>query len=143
MSPSIIEHTSEMSRNVSINLYLRPCSIAVYRKFHLYCLYHLRFFWSVNYVLHFASVKVHKHCLYWNVCSTDINGKLFSTVCYFLSHFCWSVNYVSWVSKVHNFLLTCSETEARCIFKGFQYCHLWKVQFQLSSTCFSFFSSGM
>ena len=40
----IIEHTSEMSRNVSINLYLRPCSIAIYGKFYLYCLYHLRLF---------------------------------------------------------------------------------------------------
>ena len=31
---------------------------------------------SVNYVLHFGSVKMHKHCLYWNVFSTDINGKI-------------------------------------------------------------------
>ena len=43
-----MEHASEMSRNVSINLYLRPCSIAIYEKFYLYCLYHLRLFWSVN-----------------------------------------------------------------------------------------------
>ena len=65
--------------------------------------------------------------------------RLFSTVCYFLSHFCWSVNYMSQVSKFHNFFLACSGTEARCIFEGFEYCHLWKVQFQLSSTIFSFF----
>ena len=44
----IIEHTSEMSCNVSINLYLRPCCIAIYGKFYLYCLYHLRLFWSLN-----------------------------------------------------------------------------------------------
>ena len=31
---------------------------------------------SVNYVLHFGSVKIHKHCLYWSVFSTDINGKI-------------------------------------------------------------------
>ena len=31
---------------------------------------------SVNYVLHFGSVKMHKHCLYWSVFSTDINGKI-------------------------------------------------------------------
>ena len=37
-----------MSRSLSINLYLRPCSIAIYGKFYLYCLYHLRLFWSVN-----------------------------------------------------------------------------------------------
>ena len=67
-----MEHTSEMSRNVSINLYLRPCSIAIYGKFYLYCLYHLRLFsglqivtiLSVYYVSQFRSVKIHKHCLY-------------------------------------------------------------------------------
>ena len=31
--------------------------------------------WSVNYVLHFGSVNIHKHCLYWSEFSTDINGK--------------------------------------------------------------------
>ena len=41
---SLIEHISEMSSNVSINLYLRPCTIAVYGKFCLYYLYHLRHF---------------------------------------------------------------------------------------------------
>ena len=121
-----IEHTSEMSRNVRINLNLRPCSIAIYGKFYLYCFTISNFSglqivksWSGNYVVHFGSVKIHKHCSYWNVFSTGINGKLFSTVCYFLSHFCWSVNYVSRVSKFHNFFLTCSETVARCIFERF------------------------
>ena len=39
----------DMYSNVSDNLYLRPCSIAIYGKSCLYCLYHLRlFFWSVN-----------------------------------------------------------------------------------------------
>ena len=72
----IIEHASEMSHNVSINLFLRPCSIAIYGKFYLYCFYHLRLFRSVNYLLLFGSVKIHKHCLYWNGVSTDINGKM-------------------------------------------------------------------
>ena len=72
----IMEHTSEISRNVSINLYLRPCSIDIYAKFYLYCLYHLKLFWSVNYVLHFGSVKIHRRCLYWNVFSIDINGNI-------------------------------------------------------------------
>ena len=50
-----------MSRSLSINLYLRPCSIAIYGKFYLYrlCLFR-RFFWSINCELHFGSVKVHK-----------------------------------------------------------------------------------
>ena len=69
--------------------------------------------------------------------------RLFSTAGYFLSHFCRLVKYVSQVSKFHNFYLTCSETEAKCIFEGFLYCHLWKVQFQLFSTFFSFFPSGL
>ena len=40
----IVEHTPEMSSNVTINLYLRTCSIAIYGKFYLYCLCHLRLF---------------------------------------------------------------------------------------------------
>ena len=31
---------------------------------------------SVNYVLHFGRANIHKHCLYWSVFSTDINGKI-------------------------------------------------------------------
>ena len=42
-----------------------------------------------------------------------------STVCCFFSHICWSVNCMSWVSKFNNFFLTCTETEARFIFKDF------------------------
>ena len=95
--------------------------------------------WSVNYVLLFGSVKIHKHCLYWNVFSTDINGKIIFNCLLLFKPLFWSVNYVSWVSKFHNFFLTCSETEARCIFEGFYHCHLWKVQFQLSSTFFTLF----
>ena len=44
----ITEHISEMYSNVTINLYLRPCSIAIYGQFSLYCLYRFRlFFWSI------------------------------------------------------------------------------------------------
>ena len=31
--------------------------------------------WSINYALHFGSIKVHKHCLYWTVFSTDVYRK--------------------------------------------------------------------
>ena len=75
--------------------------------------------WSVNYSLHFEHNKIHKHCLYWKVFSTDIYRKIFSTVCCFFSYICWSVNCMSWVSKFNNFFLTCTETEARFIFEGF------------------------
>ena len=44
----IIEHILEVSRNVSINLYLRPFSIAIHGKFYLCFLYYFRLFWSVN-----------------------------------------------------------------------------------------------
>ena len=140
-----------MSRSLSTNLYLRPGSIAIYGKFYLCCLYHLRLFsslwivqiWSINYALRFGSVKINKNCLYWSVFSTNINRKIIFNCLLLFKPFCWSVNYMSWVIKFHNFFLTCSETEARCIFEGFQHCHLWKVQFQLSSTFFSFFSSGL
>ena len=40
----IIEHISEMFSKVSINLYLRFCSIAIYEKFYFYCFYHFRLF---------------------------------------------------------------------------------------------------
>ena len=41
-----------------INLYLRPCSIAIYGKLYLYYLYHFKlFFWSVN-----CENIVHKLC---------------------------------------------------------------------------------
>ena len=38
-----------MSRNVSINLYLRPFSFVIYGKFYLSFLYYSRLFWSVNF----------------------------------------------------------------------------------------------
>ena len=44
----VIELISEMSSNVSINLYSRPFSIAIYGKFCLCFLYYSDFFWSVN-----------------------------------------------------------------------------------------------
>ena len=42
-----------------------------------------------------------------------------STVCCFFSYIYWSANYMSWVSKFNNFFLTCTETETRFIFEGF------------------------
>ena len=45
--------------------------------------------------------------------------RFISTSCCFFSYMCWSVNCMSWVSKFNNFFLTCTETEARFIFKDF------------------------
>ena len=64
-------------------------------------------FWSVNYAnlainysLHFENVKIHKHCLYWKVFSTDIYRKIYFNS---LMLICWSINCISWVSKFKNF----------------------------------------
>ena len=95
--------------------------------------------WSVNYALHFGSVKIHKHCLYWSVFSADINGNIILNCLLLLKIFLLVSNYMNQVSKFYNFFLTWSETKARCIFEGFYYCHLWKVQYQLSSNFLAFF----
>ena len=104
------------------------------------------FFWLVNcsnlvYKLFITFWKCEDiHCLCWKVFSTDICRKIFFNSCYFFSYICWSVNYMGWVSKFKNVLMTCTETEARFIFEGFQYFPLWKVRFQLSNTFFAFLS---
>ena len=48
----IMELISEISSNISINLYLTPCSIAIYGKFYLYCLYHFRLFLACKNLVH-------------------------------------------------------------------------------------------
>ena len=81
--------------------------------------------WPVNYanlvykLLHFENVKIHKHCLYWKVFGTNIYGRFISTICCFFSYIYWSVNCMSWVSKFKKIFLTCTESEARFIFEGF------------------------
>ena len=75
--------------------------------------------WSIIYSLHFENVKIHKHCLYWKVFSTNIYRKIYFNSLLVFSYICWSVNCMSWVSKLNNFFLTCRETEARFIFEGF------------------------
>ena len=89
--------------------------------------------WSINYALHFVSIKIHKRCLYWSVFSTDINRKIILNILLLFKLFCWEVNYMSRIGKFYNIFLACSETDAWCIFEGFQYCHLGKVEFQLFS----------
>ena len=112
MSLWTIEHTLDMSSNVSINLYLRPCSIAIYARFYLYCLYHLRLLSGlqivkllpVDYVLHFGSGEIHKHCLYWSVFSTNINGKIFLNYLLLFKPFIWveSVNSTLFSDRLRN-----------------------------------------
>ena len=73
----------EMSRSLSIILYLRPFSITIYGKSYMYCLYYFRLFWFVNCTdlvyrlcITIGTVKIHKNCLYGSVFSTDINKKI-------------------------------------------------------------------
>ena len=85
-----------MSRSLSINLYLRPCSIAVYEKIYLYRFCLFRPFsglqiWSINYALHFGSVKIHKIIYIGVYLVLTYIEKVFSIVFYFLSYFYWSV----------------------------------------------------
>ena len=72
-----------MSSDISINSYLRPCSIAIFGKFCLYCLPISDFsdlqivkIWYMNYALHFGSAKIDKNSLYWSLFRTDINRKV-------------------------------------------------------------------
>ena len=73
---------------------------------------------SINYSLHFESVNMRKHRLYWKVFSTEIYRKFFLTVWCFFSFVCWSVDCISWVTKFKNFFLTCMEIQARFIFEA-------------------------
>ena len=64
----IIEHISEMFKNVSINLHLKPFSIAIFGKFYFYYLYHFRLF------IWFANCKnlVYKLCItFWKCQDTQ------------------------------------------------------------------------
>ena len=81
-----------MSRSFSIDLCLKPCSIAIYGKFYLYRLWYFRPFsglqiWSIKNALHFSSVKIHKIVCIRVYLVLTYTEKLFSTVCYFLSYF--------------------------------------------------------
>ena len=60
---------------------------------------------SIIYSLHFENVKIHKHCLYWKVFSTDIYRKIYFNSLLLFSYICWSVNCMSWVRKFNNFIL--------------------------------------
>ena len=122
----IIDHISEMSSNVCINLYLKHRSIAIYGNLYSHCLCHFRlFFWSVN-----CKNFVYKLCItFWKrqdtqklfilqCISTDINRKInFNCLLLFKLLLLFSKLYE--LRKLHNFFLTCSETEARFIFDGF------------------------
>ena len=113
-------------RNVSINLYLRPCSIAIYVKLYLYCLSHFRlFFWFVNcknlfYNLCIAFWKCQDtHCLYWSVFSTEINRKIIFNCLLLLKQVLLVSRLCELSQGVPEFFLLCLETKARFTIEGF------------------------
>ena len=92
--------------------------------------------WSVNYSLHFGSVKINKHCLYWKVFSTNIYSKIFfNRLLLFKLYLLVSKLYELSQQMPQLF----SNMLGRFIFEGFKYCPLWKVNFQLSNTFLAFF----
>ena len=100
--------------------------------------------WSVNYtnlvykLLHFENVKIRKHCLYWKVFSTDIYIKIYLNSLLLFNYICRWVNCMSLFSKFNYFFLTCTETEARFIFEGFNI-GLYGKFISDSPYCFWFF----
>ena len=118
-----------MSSNVSITLYLRPCSIAIDGNFYLYCFYHLPFFWSLNW----ENLVYKLWITFWKCQDTQtlfilecILGKfnsnfpaLFLTLFLsdlqivqvtFLVPFCWSVNCMKWLCESKNISWRCFST---------------------------------
>ena len=75
--------------------------------------------WSIIYSLHFEMSRYTNIVYIGRYLVLTYIERFISTVCCFFSYICWSVNCMSWVSKFNNFFLTCTETEARFIFEGF------------------------
>ena len=74
--------------------------------------------WSINYCI--LKMSRYTNIVYIGRYSAlTYIERFISTICCFFSYICWSVNCMSWVSKFNNFFLTCTETEARFIFEGF------------------------
>ena len=94
---------------------------------------------SINYSLHFESVEIHKHCLYWKAFNTNIYKKIFSTFWCFFSYICWSVNCICWVSKFNNFFSDLHRNWGKIYIWGLWYCLLWKIHLQLTNILFAFF----
>ena len=75
--------------------------------------------WSIIYSLHFENVKIRNIVYIGRYLVLTFIERFISTVCCFFSYVCWSVYCMRWISKFNNFFLTCTETEARFIFEGF------------------------
>ena len=75
--------------------------------------------WSIKYY-YILKMSRNTNIVYiWRYLALTYIERFISTICCFFSYICWPVNCMSWVSKFNNFFLTCTETEARLIFEGF------------------------
>ena len=73
--------------------------------------------WSINYYI--LKMSRYTNIVYiGRYLALTYIERFISTICCFFSCICWSVSCMSRVSKFRNFL-TCTETEARFIFDGF------------------------
>ena len=74
--------------------------------------------WSINYYI--LKISRYTNIVYiGRYLALTYIERFISTICCFFSYICWSVNCMSWVSKFKKFFLTCTETDARFIFEGF------------------------
>ena len=71
--------------------------------------------WSKNYSLHFGSVKIYKHCLYWKEFSTDIYRKIIFNYLLLFSLYLLVSKFYEFSQWIHNIFLTISETKARFV----------------------------
>ena len=77
--------------------------------------------WSIKYY-YILKMSRNTNIVYiWRYLALTYIERFISTICCFFSYICWPVNCMSWVSKFNNFFLTCTETEARFIFEGFNF----------------------
>ena len=95
--------------------------------------------WKLCKSLHFRSVKIHKHCLYWKAFCTNIYRKAFFNSLLFFQLYFLASKLQELSQEIPPFFLGCLETNARFIFESFKYCPLWKVLFQCCSTLLAFF----
>ena len=87
---------------------------------------------SINYLLNFGSVKIHKHCYIGKYLVLAYTERLSSTVCCFFSYIFWSANCMSWIKKFHLFW------HAQKLRQDL-YLRALIVHFQLSSNFLTFF----
>ena len=102
------------------------------------------FFWSLNYenmvyILYVTFGKCQDTQTLFGIYLVMIYIERLPRLSFFIC-FYWSINCMSQVSKFHDFFWHAQKLK-RFVFESLYFCHLWKVQFQLSSTFLKRFKS--